>query len=194
VRLGFPSAHVQSHFADDRLRHDHVDPIDSSQVHSADSIQFTAHVEGRRISLGPLRLFYLGCLWLLRRCHLWRRSPHVVGKLLQMGLQFPVAFGDFALVGERQAGVPRIPGGAANHSGLRSHAHDPEGAGPLGKPQRCSASSSVHQQALRIGRPRHRPSLRSTVSPSNANRKLQHYRSNHHEIHRWQTRFGSGVG
>ena len=47
---------------------------------------------------------------------------------------------------ERQAGVPRIPGGTANDSGLRSHAHDPEGAGSLGKRERRSASSSVHQQ------------------------------------------------
>src|ERR1700730_11583795 len=38
--------------------------------------------------------------------------------------------------GERQAGLPRIPGGAANDSGLRSHTHDPEGAGSLGKPER----------------------------------------------------------
>ncbi len=41
-----------------------------------------------------------------------------------------------------QARLSRIPGGAANDSGLRSHAHDPEGAGSVGRPERCSASDS----------------------------------------------------
>jgi resolvase-like protein len=34
---------------------------------------------------------------------------------------------------ERQAGVPRIPGGTANDAGLRSHQYDKEGAGSVGE-------------------------------------------------------------
>jgi len=35
--LRFPSAHVQAHVIDDRLRHNHVDPIDAGHFHSAPS-------------------------------------------------------------------------------------------------------------------------------------------------------------
>jgi len=34
---------------------------------------------------------------------------------------------------EREAGIPRIPGGAPNDSGIRGDAHDPEGTGSVGE-------------------------------------------------------------
>jgi hypothetical protein len=33
VRLGFPSAHVQSHFTDERLGHHHIDAVNPRQIH-----------------------------------------------------------------------------------------------------------------------------------------------------------------
>ena len=41
--------------------------------------------------------------------------------------------------------------GAANDPGRRDHAHDPEGAGEEGERFGCSATDSVHQQAVRGG-------------------------------------------
>ena len=41
--------------------------------------------------------------------------------------------------------------GAANDPGIQGHAHDPEGAGAVGERFECSATDSVHQQAVRGG-------------------------------------------
>jgi hypothetical protein len=40
VRLGVPSAHVQSHFTDEQLGHYHIDAIDALQIHSGDALHF----------------------------------------------------------------------------------------------------------------------------------------------------------
>ena len=91
VRLGFPSAHVQSHFTDDRLRNDHVDAIDARQIHTGDALQFIGEVEVRIILVLFLLLFRGKCLF-----H-WRRDRF--GKSAQVLLQFQVAFGHPSLVG-----------------------------------------------------------------------------------------------
>ena len=52
---------------------------------------------------------------------------------------------------EGQAGLSCIPRGAANDPGIRGNAHDPEGAGAAGERFGCSATDSVHQQAVRGG-------------------------------------------
>ena len=46
---------------------------------------------------------------------------------------------------------------AAKDPGIRGHAHDPEGAGEAGERFGCSATDSVHQQAVRGGCMRRRP-------------------------------------
>ena len=74
-----------------------------------------------------------------------------------------------------EAGLSCIPRGAANDPRLRGHAHDPEGAGEVGKRFGWSATDSVHQQAVRGGCMRRRlldPTHRSPASF----RKLQHIR------------------
>lgn len=38
VRLSFPSAHVQTDFADDRLGHEHINAVDARQIHSSDEL------------------------------------------------------------------------------------------------------------------------------------------------------------
>jgi hypothetical protein len=40
VSLAFPWTHVQSHFTDDRLRHQHIHAIDARQIHSGGALQF----------------------------------------------------------------------------------------------------------------------------------------------------------
>ena len=50
---------------------------------------------------------------------------------------------------ESQAGVSRISGGAANPPRIRGYAHDPEGTGEMGERFGCSATDSVHPQAVR---------------------------------------------
>ena len=45
VRLGFPSAHVESHFTYQRLGDHHVDAVDPCQIHSGDALQFAAEME-----------------------------------------------------------------------------------------------------------------------------------------------------
>ena len=45
MRLGFPSAHVESHFTYERLGNHHVDTIDSRQIYSRDALQFIGEVE-----------------------------------------------------------------------------------------------------------------------------------------------------
>ena len=50
---------------------------------------------------------------------------------------------------------------AANDPRIRGHAHDPEGSGAVGERFGCSATDSVHQQALRGGRMR-----RTLVDPT----------------------------
>ena len=52
---------------------------------------------------------------------------------------------------ESQAGVSRVSGGAANHPSLRGYAHDLEGTGEVGERVECSATDSVHPQAVRSG-------------------------------------------
>ena len=52
---------------------------------------------------------------------------------------------------EGQAGLSCIPRGKANDPGIRGNTHDPEGAGAAGERFRCSATDSVHQQAVRGG-------------------------------------------
>src|SRR5271157_2332032 len=52
---------------------------------------------------------------------------------------------------ECQAGLPRIPGGSANDSRLRSSPHDPEGASSMGSRRGSCSSDSVHRQPLRLG-------------------------------------------
>ena len=49
VRLGFPPAHVQSYFADERLGHHHIDVVDPRQIHSCDALQFIGEMEMRII-------------------------------------------------------------------------------------------------------------------------------------------------
>src|SRR5712692_8019528 len=70
--------------------------------------------------------------------------------------------------GERQAGVPRIPGGAANDSGLRGDEYDSQGTGLVGEPNGGPPSDPIHPEALRTGylRSRDEQILRpSSVSP-----------------------------
>ena len=64
--------------------------------------------------------------------------------------------------GEGQAGVSRVSRGAANNPRIRGYAHDSEGAGEVGERLGCSATDSVHQQAVRGGcmRPRYPSVLR----------------------------------
>ena len=57
VRLGFPSAHVQSHFTDERLGHYHIDAIDARQIHSGDALQLLGKMEVRIILVLFLLLF-----------------------------------------------------------------------------------------------------------------------------------------
>src|SRR6266851_9095936 len=38
VRLGFPSAHVESHFTYERLSNHHVDAVNACQIHSGDAL------------------------------------------------------------------------------------------------------------------------------------------------------------
>src|SRR5271165_7152100 len=52
---------------------------------------------------------------------------------------------------ECQARLPRIPGGSANDSRLRSSPHDPEGASSMGSRRGSCSSDSVHRQPLRLG-------------------------------------------
>ena len=52
---------------------------------------------------------------------------------------------------ESQAGISRVSGGAANSPRIRGYAHDPEGTGEVGERVGCSATDSVHQQAVRSG-------------------------------------------
>src|ERR1700675_2244407 len=52
---------------------------------------------------------------------------------------------------ERQTGLPRIPGGPANDSRLRSGSHDPEGAGSMGGRRQPSSPDSVHRPPFRFG-------------------------------------------
>src|SRR5258708_29241806 len=49
VRLGFPSAHVQPYFTDERLGHHHIDAIDARQIHSGDALQFIGETKVRII-------------------------------------------------------------------------------------------------------------------------------------------------
>src|SRR6266581_5031312 len=58
VRLGFPSAHVESHFTYQRLGNHHVDAVDSRQIHSRDALQFVGKVE-LGIILVLFALFFL---------------------------------------------------------------------------------------------------------------------------------------
>jgi hypothetical protein len=59
VRLSFPSGHVQSHFAYERLGHRHVDDVDPRQIHSRNALQFIGEMEVR-IILVLLPLFFRG--------------------------------------------------------------------------------------------------------------------------------------
>ena len=66
-----------------------------------------------------------------------------------------------------QAGLSCIPRGAANDPRIGGHAHDPEGAGEVGERFGCSATDSVHQEAVRGGCMRQRlldPTHRSPAS------------------------------
>src|SRR5467141_4800193 len=91
VRLGFPSAHVQSHFTHERLRYHHVDAVDPSQIYSRDALQFAAKLESRGI-LGWFCLLSLGFLF----CRLERNS---IRETRQVLLQLLIALGDPLLVG-----------------------------------------------------------------------------------------------
>ena len=62
MRLGYPPTHVQSHFAKQRLGHHHVYPVNASEVHACDTLQFAAQIEAWSILGG-----WLLCLELLRR-------------------------------------------------------------------------------------------------------------------------------
>src|SRR5258708_1670097 len=57
VRLGFPSAHVQPYFTDERLGHYHIDAIDARQIHSGDALQLLGKMEVRIILVLFLLLF-----------------------------------------------------------------------------------------------------------------------------------------
>jgi hypothetical protein len=45
MRLGFPPAHVQSHFTENRLTHHHVNAVDAREVYAGDTVQFAAQIE-----------------------------------------------------------------------------------------------------------------------------------------------------
>ena len=49
---------------------------------------------------------------------------------------------------EGQTGVSRVSGGEANNPRIRGNAHDPEGAGEMDERFGCSATDSIHQQAV----------------------------------------------
>lgn len=52
MRLCVPATHVQSHFADHRLRYQHADAINPRQIHSADAIELAAEIKAGRVALG----------------------------------------------------------------------------------------------------------------------------------------------
>ena len=95
VRLGFPSAHVHSHFTEEGLRYHHVDAVDPRQVHSRDAPQFAAEIEaGCILSWFCLLLLLLPLgiplRWLVR---------YVIRQTGQVLLQLLVALGDPPLIG-----------------------------------------------------------------------------------------------
>src|SRR5215470_11901550 len=57
VRLSFPSAHVQSDLADDRLGDEHINAIDARQIHSSDALQFIGKIEVGSVLVLFLLLF-----------------------------------------------------------------------------------------------------------------------------------------
>ena len=90
MRLGYPPTHVQSHFAKQRLGHHHVYPVNASEVHACDTLQFAAQIEAWSILGG-----WLLCLELLRR-RLDREGTCEAGEVL---LQSLVALSDSFLIG-----------------------------------------------------------------------------------------------
>src|SRR5215469_13222730 len=68
VCLGFPSAHVESHFTYQRLGDHHVDAVNPRQIYSCNPLQFIGEVELRSI------LVLLAPLFLGFFCRLWRNS------------------------------------------------------------------------------------------------------------------------
>ena len=78
MRLGFPSAHVESHFTDERLSDHHIDAVDPRQIHSRDALQFIGEMEVRIIFVSLTLLFRMQ--FLLRW---WRDS---IGKSSQVFL------------------------------------------------------------------------------------------------------------
>jgi hypothetical protein len=59
--------------------------------------------------------------------------------------------GSSAASSEGQPRLPRIPGGLANDSRLRSGSHDSEGASSMGDRRQPSSTDSVHRQPFRFG-------------------------------------------
>ena len=63
MRLGFPSAHVESHFTDKRLSDHQIDAVDPRQIHSRDALQFIGEMKVRMI-LVLLSLLFRGQVFL----------------------------------------------------------------------------------------------------------------------------------
>jgi len=61
VRLGFPSAYVQSHFSDEQLGHYHIDAIDARQIHSGDALHFQ-RIRDSRCVTATLTTAIVGCV------------------------------------------------------------------------------------------------------------------------------------
>src|SRR6266446_6728501 len=64
VRLGFPSAHVESHFTYQRLGNHYIDAINPRQIYSRDALQLIGEMELWTI-LVLFTLLFLSFFWRL---------------------------------------------------------------------------------------------------------------------------------